>query len=700
MTNDTPSSDNKRRKTHHDWSDDSGAARSALQTKTVNCDQSRRSDRPHVDTKNAQIFTKGETVFYTSSQGFAEEALVVEVHFDDLLVPYYTIRLLNGDREKQTNGARITTLSNLCRWTTPFKPLQSILRPSSYGRDRKVLPVTPDCQGDDWYMMSSSSKNFLQSIETKLSQRKARNKRDAQVVTPDSVCETNHRLNVRPNQLVYTGARKRKRPYDDDLDDATRVRKRRKIATIEVESSSNEGHSLPFHFMPRTSMISSSTWNFDGCPRTYPAMVPSFPIDWPTNGGGYCAISFHNKHSQSDIRHSIVHQMLVFEEILSKLEKEASESLRAATSSTSFLSTVAKFLSNYWECIKSKFSFKCVSVKHTSEVIASDPLKRLDSDQPSSKAAVANVAQRSTSTAALQTNLLRKEQSIATISEVVTSKIAVKPVVPRPPDRWKNIFAVKAGHWKCKSCFYQNPQEAMTCDVCTALRDDLSQYDTQTDVAPSDVARSAYSHSDDSQTRSSQTVESRADDTRTEDSSTDDGTQITINIENEYSQTDCSVKSSEDNSHDKEATKKSENFDASSVDNDNTKGRRLSSLALALERIRADRAINAAFNANHYASAEQSSLSGDVDSETNRSKRLRGNIESIESSAFEASVERAAIYTDPFLLAPMETDVYETSVASNVSTSDKAEMMELDCEFSNKRSNFEVTLNGKKQKFV
>jgi len=26
--------------------------------------------------------------------------------------------------------------------------------------------------------------------------------------------------------------------------------------------------------------------------------------------------------------------------------------------------------------------------------------------------------------------------------------------------------------------------------------------------------------------------------------------------------------------------------------------------------------------------------------------------------------------------------------------------MELDCEFSNKRSNFEVTLNGKKQKFV
>jgi hypothetical protein len=77
---------------------------------------------------------KGQTVIYTSSQGVAEEATIVGVHSDHLLVPYYTIRLLASKREKQTDGARLSTLPTAAAasggataaaetpFTTPFKP--------------------------------------------------------------------------------------------------------------------------------------------------------------------------------------------------------------------------------------------------------------------------------------------------------------------------------------------------------------------------------------------------------------------------------------------------------------------------------------------------------------------------------------------------------------------------------------------------
>ena len=41
----------------------------------------------------------------------------------------------------------------------------------------------------------------------------------------------------------------------------------------------------------------------------------------------------------------------------------------------------------------------------------------------------------------------------------------------KPPSGWKNLFKPKEGEWKCKSCFYINPSEAMTCDSCTAIKD-------------------------------------------------------------------------------------------------------------------------------------------------------------------------------------------------------------------------------------
>mmetsp|Transcript_3424 Transcript_3424/g.8700 ORF Transcript_3424/g.8700 Transcript_3424/m.8700 type:complete len:463 (+) Transcript_3424:3-1391(+) len=41
---------------------------------------------------------------------------------------------------------------------------------------------------------------------------------------------------------------------------------------------------------------------------------------------------------------------------------------------------------------------------------------------------------------------------------------------PGPPNGWEGLFQPKAGEWKCQTCFYINPVDAMSCDSCTALK--------------------------------------------------------------------------------------------------------------------------------------------------------------------------------------------------------------------------------------
>lgn len=505
MANDTPSSNSKRRKTSHEESEVTAAAQSPIQSETVECKQSYDAsdeDSYDLDSDDDTIFAKGQTVFYTSSQGFAEEALVLEVHHDDLLVPYYTIRLLQDNREKQTDGAHISTLSKLCckskSPTTPPTPLRSILRPSSYGRKRKALLVTPDCGGDESNKISasSSSQNFLQSVQKKLRQRKERKKRSAQVVTPDSVCERNRRVDLTPKQLKYIGVRKRKRPYDEiDELDSTRERKRRKIATDVESSSGNNVQPLPFHFMPQPSTLSSSTpWQCYDRQRTYPALVPSFPLDWPTNGGGYGPISFHSKQTQRHISHAIIEQqMLMLDGILSRLESDTRESVKTDTSLPSFFTPVVTFLTSFsakqclskcWESVRSKLPFWSMFDEQAPEpqvpTTATDPSFVVDSDPAtSSKSAANDTESQSIPTAFLHAKVSRKEEQPITLSAQTVSSspqhLSPRSLLPHPPDRWQDAFAMKAGYWKCKCCFHQNPSEAFTCDVCTALRDDQPQ---------------------------------------------------------------------------------------------------------------------------------------------------------------------------------------------------------------------------------
>ena len=67
--------------------------------------------------------------------------------------------------------------------------------------------------------------------------------------------------------------------------------------------------------------------------------------------------------------------------------------------------------------------------------------------------------------------LTQREQPSTTSECVKDDHHQVKiPKTIQPPTGWKNLFQPKEGEWKCKTCFYINPSEAMTCDSCTAIK--------------------------------------------------------------------------------------------------------------------------------------------------------------------------------------------------------------------------------------
>ena len=60
------------------------------------------------------------------------------------------------------------------------------------------------------------------------------------------------------------------------------------------------------------------------------------------------------------------------------------------------------------------------------------------------------------------------------VDEVKDSNELIKHGLPQkpPPSGWETMFQPKDGGWKCKQCLFKNPPEAMTCDSCTALREE------------------------------------------------------------------------------------------------------------------------------------------------------------------------------------------------------------------------------------
>merc|ERR1719293_562947 len=53
-------------------------------------------------TKRVPMYTKGMEVYYKSTMAPLQGATVIDVHQDHLLEPYYTIRMVEDGREKQT----------------------------------------------------------------------------------------------------------------------------------------------------------------------------------------------------------------------------------------------------------------------------------------------------------------------------------------------------------------------------------------------------------------------------------------------------------------------------------------------------------------------------------------------------------------------------------------------------------------------
>ena len=43
-------------------------------------------------------------------------------------------------------------------------------------------------------------------------------------------------------------------------------------------------------------------------------------------------------------------------------------------------------------------------------------------------------------------------------------------LLPPVPSGWNSVFALKPGEWRCRSCNFKNPADAMTCDCCTAVK--------------------------------------------------------------------------------------------------------------------------------------------------------------------------------------------------------------------------------------
>mmetsp|Transcript_27295 Transcript_27295/g.61682 ORF Transcript_27295/g.61682 Transcript_27295/m.61682 type:complete len:727 (+) Transcript_27295:295-2475(+) len=73
-----------------------------------------------------------------------------------------------------------------------------------------------------------------------------------------------------------------------------------------------------------------------------------------------------------------------------------------------------------------------------------------------------------------QSNTRRQSFQSDPVDEVKDSNEFIKRGLPQkpPPSGWETMFQPKDGGWKCKHCFFKNPPEAMTCDSCTALRDE------------------------------------------------------------------------------------------------------------------------------------------------------------------------------------------------------------------------------------
>jgi hypothetical protein len=97
---------------------------------------------PKMVEKEQTKYTKGDSAFYTDSNGTKTAAKIVKVHLDDELVPFYTILLPDG-REKQTDHGHLTEAVE----TSDIQEIKHLLLGLSLTEVKKVLEFVKGLQG-------------------------------------------------------------------------------------------------------------------------------------------------------------------------------------------------------------------------------------------------------------------------------------------------------------------------------------------------------------------------------------------------------------------------------------------------------------------------------------------------------------------------------------------------------------------------
>ncbi|KAL3937816.1 MAG: hypothetical protein SGBAC_007144 [Bacillariaceae sp.] len=92
--------------------EDSSSPRSSSNSKRSRRARSNSNDRPLITESNVNKFSEGQIVYYTSSDGKNERAKILKIHLDDALVPFYDIRLTESGKEKQTDDAHLSRLTD------------------------------------------------------------------------------------------------------------------------------------------------------------------------------------------------------------------------------------------------------------------------------------------------------------------------------------------------------------------------------------------------------------------------------------------------------------------------------------------------------------------------------------------------------------------------------------------------------------
>jgi hypothetical protein len=57
-------------------------------------------------------FMENQVVYYTSNNGLKEKTKILKIHLDDHLVPFYDIRIEDSGKEKQTDDAHLSSLTD------------------------------------------------------------------------------------------------------------------------------------------------------------------------------------------------------------------------------------------------------------------------------------------------------------------------------------------------------------------------------------------------------------------------------------------------------------------------------------------------------------------------------------------------------------------------------------------------------------